>query len=108
MTTRDRGTSHRHAWIALGALMALGACRPAESPKRTVSLRIQGSPPEAMVTIDDEVVGTLDVVEARGVALPPGQHRITVEAPGYFPHDRIVVAKDRKILLKIQLVPVPD
>ncbi len=74
----------------------------------TVSLRMQGSPPEASVTIDDEYVGPLNVVMARGVALPPGQHRISVEAPGYFPVDRIVEARDQPVRIDVRLQPVPD
>jgi len=81
---------------ARAAAMAAGlfACAPAGHP-RTVSLRMTGTPPEAQVTIDDEVVGSLAVVAARGVALPRGAHRVTVEAPGYFPWDREVIADPR-------------
>ena len=91
------------------ALAALAACGSPKEP-RTTSLRMVGSPPNASVTIDDQFVGTLDVVAARGVALPPGQHRVTVEAAGFFPFDRIVEAKpnDRAIRLDVRLVPVPD
>ena len=94
--------------LALG-LLALASCGPAKEP-RTTSLRMVGTPPNASVTIDDQFVGTLDVVAARGVALPPGQHRVTVEAAGFFPFDRIVEAKenDPPIRLDVKLVPVPD
>jgi hypothetical protein len=62
------------------------------------------------VTIDDQFVGTLDVVAARGVALPPGTHRVTVEAPGFFPVDKLVEAREgaAPIRLDVRLVPVPD
>jgi hypothetical protein len=95
---------------ALATLFVLAvACGPAKEP-RTTSLRMVGSPPNASVTIDDQFVGTLDVVAARGVALPPGQHRVTVEAAGFFPFDEIVEAKegDAPIRLDVKLVPVPD
>jgi hypothetical protein len=74
----------------------------------TVSLRIEGSPPEATVTIDDEYVGPLNVVMARGVALPVGSHRISVEAQGYFPWDKIVEAKSQLVRLDVRLLPIPD
>jgi hypothetical protein len=96
--------------IVLGAAAAvLVACGPAKAP-RTVSLRMVGSPPNASVTIDDRFVGTLDVVVARGVALPPGRHQVTVEAPGFFPFDTLVEAKEgaAPIRLEARLVPVPD
>jgi hypothetical protein len=74
----------------------------------TVSLRMQGEPPEASVTIDDEYVGPLSVVMARGVALPVGSHRISVEAEGYFAWDKIVEAKSGLVRLDVRLTPLPD
>jgi len=74
----------------------------------TVSMRMQGSPPDATVTIDDEYVGPLAVVAVRGVALPVGTHRISVEAQGYFPWDKIVEAKDKPVMLSVTLVAIPD
>lgn len=94
---------------ALAALLAVAAVACGGPPK-TVSLRVAGGPPGARVTIDDGYVGTLDVVAARGVALPPGTHRISVEAPGYFPVDRLVVAPEggAPIHLDVRLEPIPD
>jgi hypothetical protein len=93
----------------LAILALVVACGPAREP-RTVSLRVKGGPPNASVTIDDIFVGTLDVVSARGVALPVGVHRMSVEAPGYLPLDRFVEAKEgsRPLSLDVTLVPVPD
>jgi hypothetical protein len=89
--------------------LVVAACGPAKEP-RTVSLRMVGSPANASVTIDDQFVGSLAVVQARGVALPPGQHRISVEAAGFFPHDEIVEAKEGSapLRLDVKLTPVPD
>jgi hypothetical protein len=99
----------RKSVLSAAALLVLAGCPPREPPK-TVSLRLAGSPPEARVTIDDQLVGPLSFVSARGVALPPGRHRITVEAPGYFPVDKIVEAREdgAPIRLEVRLVPVPD
>ena len=90
-------------------LLVLAACGPAKEP-RTVSLRMVGSPPNASVTVDDQFVGSLAVVQARGVALPPGNHRVSVEAAGFFPFDQIVEAKEgaAPIRLDVKLTPVPD
>ena len=100
---RARGAS------ALVAACVLVACGPAAAPShRTVSLRMRGSPPGATITVDDVMVGPMNVVAARGVALPPGTHRVSVEAPGYLPWDRIVEARDAPVLLDVRLVPVPD
>jgi hypothetical protein len=95
--------------LVLGAALALAACRPPAPPK-TVSLRMVGSPPAASVTIDDIFVGRLETVVARGVALPIGSHRVSVEAPEYFPWDGVVEAREGAgpVRLEVRLVPVPD
>ena len=91
------------------ALLLVAACGPAPTPK-TVSLRMAGTPPSARVVIDDRLIGSLGLVIAHGVALPPGQHRITIEAPGYFPMDRLVEAKEGSapIRIEVALVPIPE
>ncbi|WP_394839148.1 PEGA domain-containing protein [Pendulispora rubella] len=90
-------------------MAALTACGGSEPP-RTVSLRMKGEPAAATVTVDDQWIGTLARVTRFGVALPPGRHRITVEAPGHFPWDRLVEVKegDAPVQLDVALVPVPD
>jgi hypothetical protein len=94
--------------LAFSCLLAV-ACSPAVAPRgRTVSLRMRGSPPSATVTVDDVLVGPLDVVSARGVALPRGPHRVSVEAPGYLPWDRVVDALDAPVVLDVRLAPTPD
>jgi hypothetical protein len=69
---------------------------------------MRGTPAHATVSIDDRIVGPLSLVAARGVALPPGKHAVSVEAPGYFPHDAIVVAEDKTIELEVRLEALPD
>jgi len=95
--------------LSLWAALALAACGPAASPK-TVSMRIFGGPPNASVTVDDIFVGTLDVVSTRGVALPPGVHHVSVEAPGHLPWDKVVEAPEGSapVRLDVKLVPIPD
>jgi hypothetical protein len=93
----------RREWL----LVALVACTPAV-PAKTVSLRMKGAPAQATVTIDDQIVGSLELVAAHGVALPPGTHRISVEAPGYLPWDKLVEAKETPVRLDVQLIPIPD
>lgn len=99
------------ARASLGAALAfvLVACGPPAAPK-TVSMRMAGGPANASVTVDDIFVGTMDVVSRRGVALPPGSHRVSVEAPGHLPWDKVVEAKEGAgpVQLDVKLVPVPD
>lgn len=108
------GKAARATLVAtFAAAVALGGsgCAPAEAPARpTVSLRMHGTPGDATVVIDDQAMGTLDLVTAHGVALPPGVHHITVKADGYFPWDREVDAKlgSGIVRLEVALMPVPD
>jgi len=96
----------RAALIAAFAL-ALGACA---AQQRTTSLRVAGAPLDASVTIDDRYLGPFSYVARKGVALPPGKHRITVEKTGFFPWDRLVEAHDGDppLHLDITLTPIPD
>ena len=76
----------------------------------TISLRIHGTPASATVVVDEEALGSLDFVEAHGVALPPGLHHVTVRATGYFPADQSVDARPSSppVHLEVALVPIPD
>jgi hypothetical protein len=49
-------------------------------------------------------------VGKRGVALPPGTHRVTVEKVGYFPFDKLVEATEGSgpIELDVALEPIPE
>jgi len=97
--------------VALAAVVASAGCKPPlTAQKARVSLRMHGSPADAVVLIDDQAVGTLDLIQARGVAVPAGVHHVTVKAQGYFPWDREVEAVEGAgpVRLEVALVPVPD
>ena len=108
----DRSPAVRRRFLTAAGLtwaLVLSACQLTPySTAPTVSLRVKGNIADAHVTIDDIPVGALGYVAARGVALPPGKHRVTVERAGYFPWDTLVEAKDDPIYLQITLVPIPD
>jgi hypothetical protein len=92
--------------LLLGLALLTAAC----ASTQTVSLRLTGNVPDAVVTIDDQHLGSVKYVGRRGVALPPGTHRITVEKAGYFPFDKLVEAKagDEAVDVKVVLEPIPD
>jgi hypothetical protein len=98
------------AALALLFILSLTSCEPGVGrPAVSLSLaREAQSPRDAAVMIDEEYIGPLGYVAARGVRLPIGKHRITVEKPGYFPWDRLVEADRDAIHLDIQLEPIPD
>jgi hypothetical protein len=87
--------------------VTLAACAGAPP---TTSLRVKGAPGDASVTIDDRYIGPFAYVARRGVAMPPGKHRVTVEKPGYFPWDRLVEAHegDPPVQLDVTLTKIPD
>jgi hypothetical protein len=95
--------------LALFLILSLASCVPAERPAVSLSIeRSSKSPRDAVVTIDEEYIGPLGYVAARGVRLPAGKHRISIEKPGYFPWDRLVEAGTAPIKLDVELEPIPD
>ena len=105
--TRVMSKFARRTSLLVVCLLSWGC---AASAPQTVSLRMAGNAPDASVTIDDTYIGALAFVAKRGVAMPPGTHRITVEKPGYFPWDKLVEAKegDPPVRLDVDLVKIPD
>ena len=90
---------------------AVAACGGLNSGRPAVSLTLvapKAAPRDASVYIDEEFVGPLAIVAARGVRLPAGEHRITVEKLGYFPWDALVVAERTPLRLDVVLEPLPD
>jgi len=98
------------AVLAVLLILSLTSCEPGVGrPAVSLSLAHSAkSPRDAAVLIDEEYIGPLGYVSARGVRLPIGKHRITVEKPGYFPWDRLVEADREPIQLNIELEPIPD
>ena len=70
--------------------------------------RMQGTPRDADVLVDEEYVGPLYLIATQGLRLPVGRHRVTVTSEGYFPWDRLVEADRTPIELSVNLVPVPE
>ena len=99
----------RPAWHqALVTAVVCVACG-AETPRPlTVSVRVEGTPPEASVTVDDVTVGRLDLVASRGLGLLPGPHRISVTADGYFPSDQqitCVTGQNQRVSVSLRRIP---
>ncbi len=89
--------------------LAAPACGPQPVPAVTLKMkRAPETPRNASVSIDEQYIGPLSIVGARGVRLPIGTHRITVEKDGYFPFDQLVTSDRDDIELIVTLVPVPD
>lgn len=95
---------------ALGALFVLAlfasACGGGEA--KTVSVRVRGTPADARVIVDDIYIGSLGTISARGLGLLPGKHTISIEAPGYFPEDRVVFTEAELVRLDVNLRKLPE
>ena len=90
--------------VVVSALLTAGCGAPPQ-----VLVRFSGEPTDALVTINDRYIGKLGRLARRGIKLPPGQYRVTVEQTGYFPHDQLVtVAEDSRITVAVELTEVPD
>jgi PEGA domain len=97
----------RLCWLLLSAA-ALGGCQAQRAAVHLSLDRAAETPRDASVYIDEQFVGFLGVVVARGVRLPEGQHRISVEKVGYFPWDRLVVSDRQPIALNVELRKIPE
>jgi hypothetical protein len=94
--------------VALAAPLtgcATQGLRPAVSMQMAVT---EGTPKSALVYIDEQYIGTLGYVARRGVRLPEGEHRISIEKAGYFPYDVLVVSDREPIHLDVRLVKLPE
>ena len=88
------------------ALLSLAACYGNIRPTPAV-LRVEVVPDDARVLIDDTFVGRARRTAAQPKELPPGRHRLTIEAPGYFPHDLDLDLPSGETNVRVELRPVP-
>ena len=94
---------------AAAVALACSACGPPLRAAVSLSMkRAKGTPKDAAVMIDEQYIGPLAYVSRRGVRLPVGEHRITVEKVGYFPWDAVVVADRQPVSVKVEMQRVPD
>lgn len=90
-------------------MMCVFGCGPAKHEGPITRLIVRGTPAEATVLVDEQPLGTLATVGA-GIALPPGQHRLTVQAQGYFPADVLLeIGREGGVHeQKVELVAIPE
>jgi hypothetical protein len=105
---RERWARSLAAWAFACSSALVLACQVQRAAVHLSVVRSVDSPRDASVYIDEEFVGFLGVVAARGVRLPEGEHRITVEKVGYFPWDRLVVSEREPISLDVALRKIPE
>ena len=96
---------------ALGLLIGLllaGSCGARQPPRPAVAeLRTLVEPPTARVQVDEQFVGAARVLAQRPARLSLGRHRVTIEAPGYFPHDLELDLAAGVTKLEVELRAIP-
>jgi hypothetical protein len=91
-----------------GAASVTSGCAGTQKPKGPpAELRVIAEPVFASVQVDERFVGAARVLDKRPAKLSPGPKHITIEAPGYFPHDVAVELPPGVTTLNIKLRPVP-
>lgn len=79
--------------------------------RSAVSMKVErdpDTPKDALVYIDEQYIGTLAYVASRGVRVPEGEHRISVEKNGFHPYDVIVVSDREPLFLHVSLLRLPE
>jgi hypothetical protein len=94
--------------LALPLALSIVGCGAAQRPELPrAQLRTVVEPPEAAVQVDERFVGAARVLDKRPARLPEGKHRVTIEAPGYFPHDLEVALPAGVTTLEVKLRAIP-
>lgn len=75
--------------------------------RRDASLRLVAEPNNAALYVDERYVGTARTLERYPALLASGKHQLTVQAPGYFPHDVEVQLTEGLTTVRMKLRPVP-
>jgi hypothetical protein len=105
---RARARAHARAGLAALLLLTASACGGAQKGKgATAELRVLAEPSSAVVQVNERFVGAARVLDKQPARLTPGPKRVTVEAPGYFPHDIELDLPAGTTTLNVKLRPIP-
>jgi len=88
------------------ALLGASGCYQQTRPE-PAKLQVIAQPEEARVYVDEAFVASARVLEGRPRRIRPGRHRITITAPGHFPHDVEVDFPAGTTTIRIALRPIP-
>ena len=92
----------------LAAVLSLAACAGKQhGAQANAELRVVAQPEGAVVQVNEQFVGSARVLAKRPARFTPGKKRVTVEAPGYFPHDVEVDLAKGVTTIDIKLRPIP-
>ncbi|MDD5309730.1 MAG: hypothetical protein PHU25_20630 [Deltaproteobacteria bacterium] len=94
------------AAIALGASCG-GAQRPDAGPRGTV--RFKAVPSDAVIEVDETLMGPASMFEKEGLLLKPGPHRVIFRREGFFPAYKLFDVREGGVaVVSAELRPVPE
>ena len=93
--------------LALILLVCCWGCYIQRIQAPAATLRVVAHPPSAHVYANERFIGTARVLAVRPRELQAGRYRITIQAPGYFPHDVEVELQSGRTTIEIRLREVP-
>jgi hypothetical protein len=93
--------------IVLALLLAAGCSIQSNLRRDSAELRVIAEPAVARVYVNDRFVGTGRRLAQRPHRLNPGVHYVTIESPGFFPHDLRMELPEGETTVRISLRPVP-
>jgi len=94
--------------LALASLLLFASCGVQNVREPPARLQVIAEPENARVYVDERYMATARVLERRPQQLRTGPHRVTIEAPGFFPHDVEVDLPSGTTTIRISLRAVPE
>ena len=96
----------RRRWLLFAAASALAACATVQS-QGAAPFRVECNVPDAMVLVDDVLLGRAADWEKPGRALRPGFHRLEIRHPSHHSYFAEIDARDGEaIVVKATLHPL--
>lgn len=87
--------------------LVLSACGYQNTRQEPAKLQVIAQPEDARVYVDERFIASARVLAQRPRELRAGSHRVTITAPGYFPHDVAVDLPSGTTTIRISLRQVP-
>jgi len=96
------------AALGIAGLVAAGCPAPPEAPAPpTGGLIVEGTPPDANLTVNEQLLGPIRMFNPTPMPLQPGTWRVEVSAPGWFPWYGEVEVGTEVVTIRVDLRPVP-
>ncbi len=95
------------SFVCVAFCFATGCMGPSDATGERATLRVRVEPDSARVSIDDRYAARARALDATPRAVATGEHLITIEADGYFPHDLEVDLPPGETTVEVRLRAIP-